>query len=155
MKPVSAAGFTLLEILVALAILAILMIGLIKIVSDNTRNLWHIENKTLATLIAQNHATELRLAETKPEQTDGWETQAGRRWYWQARRPITPSAGLWRYRISVYLKGDAEPYAVLTSWIAPAPDGKTVDRPAEPAADATTPAVEPDHDADAPETLSE
>ena len=111
------AGFTLLEILIALAILAILMLGLLKIASDNTRNLSHIENKTLATIIATNHATLLRLGKEKPEQDDGWEMQAGRRWYWQANRPVTSSNGLWRYRISVYLEGDKEPYTELISFI--------------------------------------
>ena len=83
-------GFTLLEILIALAILAILMTGLLKIASDNTRNLWHIENKTIAAIIAANHAAQLRLAQEKPEQDDGWETQAGRRWYWQANGRSPP-----------------------------------------------------------------
>jgi general secretion pathway protein I len=110
-------GFTLLEILIALAILAILMTGLLKIASDNTRNLWHIENKTLAAIIAANHATQLRLGKEKPEQDDGWETQADRRWYWQAKRQVTTTLGLWRYRVSVYLEGDKEPYTELTSFI--------------------------------------
>lgn len=110
-------GFTLLEILIALAILAILMTGLLKIASDNTRNLWHIENKTLAAIIAANHATQLRLSKEKPEQEDGWETQAGRRWYWQVKRQVTTTLGLWRYRISVYLAGDKEPYTELISFI--------------------------------------
>ena len=33
-------GFTLLEVLIALAILAILMVSAIKITSDNIKNLW-------------------------------------------------------------------------------------------------------------------
>ncbi len=110
-------GFTLLEILIALAILAILMTGLLKIASDNTRNLWHVENKTIAALIAANHAAQLRLAQEKPEQDDGWETQAGRRWYWQTRRQVTTTLGLWRYQIPVYLEGDKEPYTELISFI--------------------------------------
>jgi general secretion pathway protein I len=113
-------GFTLLEVLIALAILAILMMGLIKITSDNTRNLWHIENKTLATLIAENHATLLRLSEEKPENQDGWETLAGRKWYWQAKRTVTKTLGGWQYQIKVFLEGDKEPYTDLVS-IMPAP----------------------------------
>ena len=111
------AGFTLLEILIALAILAILMIGLIKITSDNTRNLWHVENKTIAEIIAANHATQLRLSAEKKEQEDGWETQGGRRWYWQANRNVTMTLGLWRYQIRVYLEGDKDPYTEISSFI--------------------------------------
>lgn len=110
-------GFTLLEILIALAILAILMAGLLKIAADNTRNLWHIENKTIAAIVAANHAAQLRLSKEKPEQDDGWESQAGRRWYWQSQRQVTTTLGLWRYRIPVYLEGDKEPYTELISFI--------------------------------------
>ena len=112
-------GFTLLEILIALAVLAIVMISLIKITSDNSRNLWHVENKTLAGIIASNHITQLRLSAELPEQQDGWETMAGRKWYWQVQRPVTSNAlGLWQYTVNVFLEGDKEPYITLTSLIA-------------------------------------
>ncbi|MGZ8225972.1 MAG: type II secretion system minor pseudopilin GspI [Methylococcaceae bacterium] len=108
-------GFTLLEVLIALAILAIVMVGLIKISSDNTRNLWHLENKTLANIIALNQAAQLRLSPEKPENLDGWQTLAGRKWYWQANRKVTTTLGLWRYQIKVYLEGDKDPYSELIS----------------------------------------
>ena len=112
-------GFTLLEILIALSVLAIIMISLIKITSDNSRNLWHVENKTLAGIIASNHITQLRLSKEQPEQQDGWETMAGRKWYWQATRPVTSnSLGLWQYTVNVFLEGDKEPYITMTSLIA-------------------------------------
>ncbi|MBD9355728.1 type II secretion system minor pseudopilin GspI [Methylomonas sp. EbA] len=114
-----AEGFTLLEVLIALALLAILMAGLIKITADNTQNLWYLENKTLAATIAANHAVQLRLDKDKPENQDGWETMAGRRWYWQAKRGVTPAFGgaVWDYRIEVFLEGDKSPYAGLLSYV--------------------------------------
>ncbi|WP_019866429.1 type II secretion system minor pseudopilin GspI [Methylovulum miyakonense] len=112
-------GFTLLEILIALAVLAIVMISLIKITSDNSRNLWHVENKTLAGIIASNHITQLRLSTELPEQQDGWETMARRKWYWQVQRPVTSNAlGLWQYTVNVFLEGDKDPYITMTSLIA-------------------------------------
>ncbi len=112
-------GFTLLEVLIALALLAILMAGLIKITADNTKNLWYLENKTIAATIAANHAAQLRLATEKPENQDGWEEMAGRRWYWQAKRGVTPGIGgsVWDYRIEVFLEGDKSPYAGWLSYI--------------------------------------
>lgn len=122
MKASSELGFTLLEVLIALAILAIVMIGFIKISSDNTRNLWYLENMTLASVIAQNHATLLKLGTDKPEFVDGWETLAGRKWYWQAHRPTTLTLGSWQYQIKVFLEGDKTPYTELTLLTAMAVD---------------------------------
>jgi general secretion pathway protein I len=109
------AGFTLLEVLIALAILAIVMVSAIKITASNIQNLWYLENKTLASAIAANHEVELRLQKEKPEHQDGWDEMAGRRWYWQIRRNVSTVAGLWRYRIEVFLEGEKAPYVNLAS----------------------------------------
>jgi general secretion pathway protein I len=108
-------GFTLLEVLIALALLAIVMVSAIKITADNIKNLWYLENKTLVGIIASNHAVQLRLDKEKPERLDGWDQMAGRRWYWQAQRSSSALAGVWRYRIDVFLEGDKAAYFSLTS----------------------------------------
>lgn len=108
-------GFTLLEVLIALAILAILMVSAIKITAENIKNLWYLENKTIASIIANNHAVQLRLDKEKPESQDGWDQMAGRRWYWQIKRNTNVIAGVWRYRIEVFLEGDKAPYFSLIS----------------------------------------
>jgi general secretion pathway protein I len=145
-------GFTLLEILIALAILAILMIGLIKITSDNTRNLWHVENKTIAAIIAANHAAQLRLSNEKKEQEDGWETQGGRRWYWQANRNVTTTLGLWQYQIRVYLEGDKDPYTEISSFIPDTFDPEAFAQAIEKSKDESVdkPAIEPDAPVETP-----
>ena len=114
-KNKKAHGFTLLEVLIALAILAILMVSAIKITADNIKNLWYLENKTLAAIVASNHIVQLRLAKDKPEKLDGWDDMAGRRWYWQIKRGYSNIAGVWRYRIDVFLEGDKEPLIGLFS----------------------------------------
>lgn len=108
-------GFTLLEVLIALAIMAILMVSAIKITSDNIKNLWYLENKTLAAIVASNHAVLLRIDKNRPEILDGWDEMAGRRWYWQIKRDFSNITGIWRYRIDVYLEGDKEPLMGLFS----------------------------------------
>ena len=114
----SQSGFTLLEVLIALAILAIVMVSAIKITAENIKNLWYLENKTMAAIIAGNHAVQLRLDEDKPETQDGWDQMAGRRWYWQIKRGTGSVAGLWSYRIEVFLEGDKAPYISLISDVA-------------------------------------
>lgn len=114
-KNKKAHGFTLLEVLIALAILAILMVSAIKITADNIKNLWYLENKTLAAIVASNHIVQLRLAKEKPEKLDGWDDMAGRRWYWQIKQGYSNITGVWRYRIDVFLEGDKEPLIGLFS----------------------------------------
>lgn len=112
-------GFTLLEVLIALSILAILMVGLLQIAANNTRNLWLLENTTIAEQVAQNRLLQLRLAESKPERDDGWEDMGGRRWHWQIARTVDQPFGrsLRRYRIQVFLEGDDQPYVELGAYV--------------------------------------
>ncbi len=54
-------GFTLLEVLVALAVLAIAMAALIKTGGENTRSAAYLRDKTLAQWVAMNVIAEQRL----------------------------------------------------------------------------------------------
>ena len=69
-------GFTLLEVLIALALLAILMVSAIKIAADNIKNLTYLENKMLAEIVANNQIIQLRLSKERPEITNGWDSMA-------------------------------------------------------------------------------
>lgn len=76
-------GFTLLEVLVALAVLAVAGSGLLYASNENLKNAAYLENKTLATWVAQNKITDLRLQDHERERIrSGTETVAfaGRRW---------------------------------------------------------------------------
>lgn len=56
-----AAGFTLIEVLITLAIVAISLAAFIRLTSQTTSNLGRVERKALATLSAQNSLQELRI----------------------------------------------------------------------------------------------
>jgi len=110
-------GFTLLEVLIALALLAILMVSAIKIAADNIKNLTYLENKMLAEIVANNQIIQLRLSKERPEITNGWDEMAGRKWYWELNRNVSKITGLWEYQIKVYLEGDKESLVTLMSYL--------------------------------------
>lgn len=58
---VSSRGFTLIEVMVALIIFAVLSVTLLTRMGDNIRAEHYLESKTLAAAIAENTLTEMRL----------------------------------------------------------------------------------------------
>ncbi len=77
-------GFTLLEVLVALAILAIALITGLKAISQNVNNASYLRDKTLAQWVAQNQLNELRLSgQWPPAEASGTAQMAGHEWNWR------------------------------------------------------------------------
>jgi len=56
-------GFTLLEILVALAVLAVASAGLVTASSQNVHNAGYLENTSIAYWVAENKFAEMQVAE--------------------------------------------------------------------------------------------
>lgn len=105
-----AAGFTLLEVLVALVILALALGALIKTAGDHALLVADLETRTQAFLVAENQLRRLQASKLWPEaseQNDVLE-QGGRRWQWQARFESTPDPDLKRVVMDVrQMNGDA------------------------------------------------
>ena len=97
------AGFTLMEVLIAVAVLAIALGALTKSASDNARNAAYLEEKTLAHWVGINKATELRLANAWPDpgRANGSEELGNRQWLWQMEISVTPEPDLRRIDIAV------------------------------------------------------
>ncbi len=79
-----AKGFTLLEVMVALAVLAISLGALSKGVSNYLGNASYLQDRTLATWVAEDRITELQILQAWPkaDTTKGSVQMAGREWYW-------------------------------------------------------------------------
>ena len=77
-------GFTLIEILVALAIIAIAMGAVIKASSNHTYSVTKLKQKTLAHYVAMNEIIKLETAGKLPDYgTHKKSTEmAGREWFW-------------------------------------------------------------------------
>jgi len=96
-------GFTLIEVLAALVIVALGMLGVIQAVSQTARNGTYLREKTLAHWIALNVITERRLLPSPPEVAETSEDVefAGQRWRWTMQVTQTEVESLRRMDVSV------------------------------------------------------
>ncbi|MCE7033203.1 type II secretion system minor pseudopilin GspI [Lysobacter sp. GX 14042] len=85
-----AAGFTLLELLVALAVFALLVLALLHLAGQATRTAALLEEQWLADVVAGNLAVAATLAPAADLRAgDGSTALAGREWAWQ--REVEPA----------------------------------------------------------------
>lgn len=104
------AGFTLLEAMIALAIVALGMMAVNTQLNRYVMSAIYIEQKTLASWIASNILTELSVAPQWPEvgDTTGEVEFAQRQWIWRAEVSATPIENLRRVDVAVFLEDDPE-----------------------------------------------
>lgn len=107
--PDRARGFTLVEVLVALVIVALGLTALLVAVNGTARTSGFLRDKTLAQWIALNRLSEVRLNMVKfGQNTDTGELTFGtRKWHYDTRYFDTSIASMKRVVVRVYL-GDAK-----------------------------------------------
>ena len=96
-------GFTLLEVMVALAIFALVAASVLTASARSVRTASQLEDKTLAMWVADNRMTESQLAETPPAdgRDQGQVEFAGRRWSWQSEIQTTSEPAMRRVTLWV------------------------------------------------------
>jgi len=96
-------GFTLIEVIVALVIIALGMLGVIQAVSQTAGNSGYLRDKTIAHWVGMNRLTEIRLQKSAPaiDKTSDEVEMAGRRWKWTMNVTQTPVETIRRIDISV------------------------------------------------------
>src|SRR5262245_43874542 len=109
MRSPESRGFTLIEVVVALAIVAIGMLAVFKTIGDTVHNVGDLRDRSFATWIADNRITEMRISGEMPsvEETAGEVEFAGRSWHWITKVSQTQVQGL--RRIDVPVRRDGEP----------------------------------------------
>jgi general secretion pathway protein I len=119
----SASGFTLVEILVALAIVAVALAAGMRALAQSADGATSLKARTLAMWVAQNRLAAAQLADPAPGAgtTSGEAAQAGSPFLWRETVTATPNPAFRRIDIAVSAP-DAPDYALarLTGYFASA-----------------------------------
>ncbi|MBF0145613.1 MAG: type II secretion system minor pseudopilin GspI [Magnetococcales bacterium] len=114
-------GFSLIEVLVALVVLALVLGGVIKATGAHARNAAYLEDRTMAHWVAMNCIVDRRLLNFFPNPgTQFGEEQLGRRmWYWRANISDTPEPDVRRIEVAVFQDSarSQTPLAVLNGYL--------------------------------------
>ena len=108
MRKISA--FTLLEVMVALLVVAITMGAIVDSGGSSARNTSHLKQKTIASWIAQNQISLYRAKKTwgSASGTSGDVAMANTEWHWELTVTATDDPLLRRIDVDVYLDQDNE-----------------------------------------------
>ena len=127
MQRARSAGFTLVEVLVALAVIALGLTAVIKALGDYTEAASYTRQKTLASWVATNKLTEIAVAPTWPALGDYDEDVEFARQEWRCAIEVSETAvmNLRRVDVSVSLvdKPDVVVHKVSALIEPPAPQG--------------------------------
>lgn len=115
----AAKGFTLVEVLVALAVLAIALPSLMISISGQIAGFSHIRDKSTAHWVATNKLTELRLKNRykdvlPSDRQEGSQTMLEREWYWSIDTEKTNEDQMLEVTVQVRLENDDDTPALAT-----------------------------------------
>lgn len=98
-------GFTLVEMLVALAVFSLSALALLNLAGENTRSAARVEMRTLGGVVADNVAVEAVVAPTLSDGVStGQVSLAGRDWRWT--RTVSPTEAADIQRVDVRVSSD-------------------------------------------------
>jgi len=105
---VRARGFTLLEVLIALAIVAMSAGALLGTVTSSASNISYLKDKTQAEWVALNRLTEVRIAQQFPVtgKRTGFSSMAGMKWQWEQEVTELPVKGLFQVDVRARPTGE-------------------------------------------------
>ena len=104
----TARGFTLLEVLIALAIVALSAGALLGTITSSASNISYLKDKTLSEWVALNVLTEIRIDPQFPAEgkRTGNTEMGGMRWQWEQEVGKLPVEGMFRIDVRVRPTGE-------------------------------------------------
>ena len=112
------AGFTLVEVLVALAVVAVALGAMVRLMGDTARTAERLERRTLGHWVAMNEVALLEATNAwlEPGVSTGSAELGNRRWRWRRTVLETPEPRVRRVEVEVSGAGGA-PVAAVTGFI--------------------------------------
>lgn len=112
-------GFTLVEVMVALFVVALSLPALMFTLSQQVDGTAHLRDKSIAHAVASNKLAELRLlalaqGDLLRGEESGVAREAGRDWYWWVDSEVTEVALFYRVEIAVAASEDARTTPLYT-----------------------------------------
>ncbi|USJ01841.1 type II secretion system minor pseudopilin GspI [Xanthomonas prunicola] len=112
----TSSGFSLLELMVALAIFGMAVVGLLNLSGESARTAVVLEERALAAVVAENQAIEAVLAPAAAIRApaNGQVVLGGRSWDWQRQALPAGAAGSVRVEVRVRAAGQGQEVASLS-----------------------------------------
>lgn len=113
-------GFTLIEVLVALAILSIALTTIIKVTTLNIKNTIYLQNKTIAAWVGTQAINEARVGLIKfssDEKIEQETTMFHQKWKWQGEMVSTPNPHIKKIVVEVFEKASDAKLIELESYV--------------------------------------
>ncbi len=120
------AGFTLVEVMAALLIFSVAIVGLSRVGTQSVAHTQRLTDKTYAGVVADNQLIRARMQRPQIGTTSGEETAGGQIYRWQIVTTETPQAGLLELQVEVS-QGDAV-FITRRAWLSAAVTSTTVQR---------------------------